>query len=188
VSEVLILLAIYFVLQIFLIGEKSPYYIVHILPFYAMLLGVSAVRFKSASKLSEAVIISALVIFFILQVGISSRIVMRNDYRTRFCSVTEEIRKVATGDDTIMGTAELAFEIGFVPEFIDDPALGYFSGRRADVIAVNSKYEKWFGVFERQRPDLYEYTNRLLEGEFNLVSEVANYKIYKRRTDLGSGD
>jgi len=183
VSEILILLAIYFVLQTFLIGEKSPYYMVHVLPFYAMLLGVSAVRFKSASKLSEVVIISALVIFFSLHVGISSRVVLRNEYRTIFLSAAEEVRKAATGADTIMGTADLAFEIGFIPEFIDDPALGYFSGRKPDVIAVNSKYEKWFGVFERQRPDLYEYTSRLLEEEFDLVSEVANYKIYKRRSN-----
>ena len=176
----LILLMLYIVLQTFLIGEKSQNYLVHALPFYAMILATTASQFLGGSRITKTVTATALVIFVLLQLGISARSVLRDDYRSVYLPIIKEIGKLDTGTNTIMGSGELAFRLGFRPEFVDDPALGYFSGREPDVIVVTPIYEDWFEVFERQRPDLYEYIRYITEEECEVVCEGSDFKIYRR--------
>lgn len=178
----LILLAEYFLLQSFIIEEKSPYYLVHILPLFAIIAGTALVRSWNDSTGRKILISAMLIVFALLQIGVSVRVVARNDYQNRYMPVINAIRNLDYEGKTVMGTAELAFETGFSPEFIDDPTLGYYSEREPGLIVVNNPYRRWFDRFERVEPELFTYIQRLLTEECEVVYEGPEHTIY-RKTD-----
>jgi len=44
----------------------------------------------------------------------------------------------------IIAGGEFAFALGFDSEMVDDFRLGYFSGRRPELIVTNRIYQGWF--------------------------------------------
>jgi len=82
----------------------------------------------------------------------------------------------------VLGSADLAFELGFRGErFIDDTRLGYFSGRKPEFIVVEEVYEITFAGHKLHRPAVHEFVTKLLAHDYELMYDRNFYKIYRRK-------
>jgi hypothetical protein len=70
-----------------------------------------------------------------------------------------------------MGSAELCFWLGFNGRVLDDPALGQDSGKRADFIVIEPRYE--------QRIAGSPASQQLAEN-YSQVYERGSYHVYAR--------
>jgi hypothetical protein len=70
-----------------------------------------------------------------------------------------------------MGGAELAFELGFDANLIDDFRLGYYSGKRPDFIVANNIYRGWFNRSRTRHPEIHQHIQRLLGASYREVGK-----------------
>jgi hypothetical protein len=88
-----------------------------------------------------------------------------------------------SGQNTlIMGSAALDFELGFNGNVLDDPRLGYHSGKTPGFIVVGSvDYAEFFRDYEKDEPSAYKFIVNRLANEYRLVYDYAGNRIYARR-------
>jgi len=184
----LVLLGFYFITQSLLIQEKSNFYLLHVLPFYAMLLAIALSSVWNRTLTWKVAVVLVVVIFFGINLGTEYRRIVDNDYKNIYLQVAQAMEPYDSDGRTVMASAEYAFELGFDENFIDDPTLGYYTGRTPDVILLTPWYEKWFRVFENQRPELGEYVSNLLDNEFVEVYTLRIFSVYVRKTLIGQGN
>ena len=80
-----------------------------------------------------------------------------------------------------MGSAELAFELGFDGNLVDDPRLGYRSGKRPSFIVIDqNRYAEWIPQYEQREPQTYRYIQDMMAREFHPVLDNAGYKVYEK--------
>jgi hypothetical protein len=84
-----------------------------------------------------------------------------------------------------MADASLAYELGFDKNLIDDVNLGYHTGKRAEVIVVNSEYELQFEMIRAKDQVKYGYIEKMLAEEYDKVYDQSRYKVYVARPALG---
>ena len=63
--------------------------------------------------------------------------VQRNEYRDDYLAATDYLKQSLHAGDTVFGSAELAFQLGFEGTVVDDYRLGYRSGRQAAWIVLD---------------------------------------------------
>lgn len=200
-NALLILFYIFFLVMIFLIGNKWARYMVYILPLYTALTAVSAVYMIQFSRVTKFVAVFILIIICAMQVGSDVRRIRDDSYHNVYLPVIEKIRELdnyfESDDDPqiIMGGSELAFELGFNTGtlelgpnsgtcgyiLIEDPALGYFSGKSPDMIVLEPHFRGWFALLEVEHPEAYEYTQELLETDFESVYENRKFEVLVRK-------
>jgi hypothetical protein len=82
-----------------------------------------------------------------------------------------------------MGSAELAFELGFDGNLVDDPRLGYRSGKRPTFIVIDqNRYAEWIPQYQQREPETYRYIHDMIDREFHPVLDNAGYKVYEKTT------
>jgi hypothetical protein len=166
---------------------------VYILPLYTTLLAISAVHLIQLSRVMKFVAVTILIVICAMQVGSDIRRIQDDSYHNVYLPVIEKIRELdnnfESDDDPkiIMGGSELAFELGFNSGtsdyiLIEDPALGYFSGISPDMIVLEPHFRGWFALLEMEHPEAYEYTQELLETEFESVYENRKFEILVRKS------
>jgi hypothetical protein len=98
-----------------------------------------------------------------------------------YTAAAEFLANHTTSSTPIVGAAELAFARGFDGPLIDDPRLGYYSGKRPDFIAANSFYRAWFVQSEIRDPEIHTHIRRVLSTEYRPVFRNTSYTIYQRK-------
>ena len=78
-----------------------------------------------------------------------------------------------------MGSAELAFELGFEGSVIDDNQLGFERPPSSRFFVVEEVYEIALEGSRLQRPLVYSYVQETLKSKYSLVYDRDHYKIYK---------
>jgi hypothetical protein len=64
---------------------------------------------------------------------------------------------------------------------VDDPRLGYRSGRRPDFLVIDrNRYAEWIPQYEQREPQTYRYIRGMMDREFHLVLENGAYTVYAR--------
>jgi hypothetical protein len=92
------------------------------------------------------------------------------------------LKQHAKSQDVVMGSAELAFELGFDGNLVDDPRLGCRSGKRPSFIVIDqNRYAEWIPQYEQREPQTYGYIHDMMAREFHLVLDNAAYTIYARK-------
>jgi len=166
-------------------GLKSSPYIVHTLPIAAALLAASIVHYVSADGLpwTRWSAVAVLTAFLCLQLtyGIQSNWFPQE--RWNYGAMVEFLAHHATPSSQMMGGAELAFERGFNPNLIDDPRLGYYSGKRADFIVANVVYRGWFQRSKTRYPNIHEHIQEVLRTRYREVFHNPSYTVYQRVAD-----
>lgn len=123
-------------LSVFLMdGYRFSTYLVHIFPFYAILL--AAFLYWLAQR-STGIRVSAFAFgaaFILLEAGASLYLFVINPYRDQYQTVVSFALQHAKPGDRIVGTAELGFGLGF-DRIHDDVALGYYVHQKPDVIIL----------------------------------------------------
>ena len=189
VKPLLLATGLTFFLMIFL--RKAEYYLIYIVPFYTALLVIWLQWcWKRRFVPNWAV---AMVVFVLVgtHVGSSLMRIRHDPYHRRFLQATNYLKAHMRPHDLVIGSGELAFELGFDGQVLDDSRLGELSGRKADFIVIEFQYSAfWFSMFKALEPDTYDYVTKLLDEDYELVYDqskagyqdtggyTAAYRIY----------
>jgi hypothetical protein len=174
--------------------QKNWYYMVFILPLFTSIGALATSWLWKQGSTMRILAISIISATTALHLGMVGARVARNDYRNQFLRVTDYLRREAPKDALIVGSGELAFELGFDGRVIDDARLGYGSGKRPDFIVLDSQYRVfWFNWLSAFEPKTFAYMISMIRSDYDMVfdtessrftamnySEVA-YQVYKRR-------
>lgn len=173
--------ALMFVIMALFEGLKGGVYVVHTLPIAAALLAAyvafyawSGRRWMRWAALTSVVTIGCLQLAY----GIESNLHPRGKWD--YDAMLEFLGNHAAPTSQIMGGAEMAFRLGFHANLIDDPRLGYFSGKHPDFIVANEVYRGWFDRSRTRYPEIHAHIEDLLSNSYRPVFHNASYTVYRR--------
>jgi hypothetical protein len=170
---------IFYVLLMLFEGLKSSVYLVHTIPIAAALLAVSIVRYARAGRPpARGLALLALAFMVCTQLAYGVRL-NRLEWRWDYAAMLGFLRQHTTPSSQIIGGGELAFDLGFDANLIDDPRLGYYSGKRPDFIVANNVYRGWFKRSEVRYPEIHQHIEQLLETRYREVFHNSLYTIYQ---------
>ena len=150
--------------------QKNWYYLIFIIPYYTALLAIFFDWLWRESLTSRLVVVSLLGLVTILHLGIVGFRIVHNDYRGRFLAATNFLKHNAKPRDLIIGSGELAFEMGFDGQILDDARLGFLSGKKPEYIVIEAHYAGfWFPWFAVNEPETYRYIEDLFNNKYEVV-------------------
>jgi hypothetical protein len=173
----LILLAIMCVGLTLTDGIKSWIYLVHVIPWFSFVLAISAVRLaegKAAGTAIMAVVLSALVL---IQLAGVLLVASRDSLRTAYLPAVDYVQANVPESQTIFGSSELGFVLGFDRNLIDDPSLGFWSGKTPDVIVADTNWRFVHWTSHKPGDDQDQRIRRILSN-CRLSYDTDEYKIY----------
>jgi hypothetical protein len=111
---------------------------------------------------------------------------MRDNYHRHFLPAAQYLRQNAAPSDLIMGSAELAFYLGFDWNILDDIMMGTTTGKSARFIVMEARYSDYLESIRITAPADYERVARQLSEKYQKVYDQATYQIYRKVTAPGS--
>src|SRR5271169_487716 len=193
VKILLILTALTFTLLMCL--QKAWYYLIFIIPYYTAILAIVSNWLWSKSFHYRIAVASLLGIAILLYLGVTSGRIAQDDYRTRYLEATNYLKRNAKPGDLVMGSGELAFELGFEGQVLDDSRLGFLSGKKPEFIVIEGQYALyWIPWFADHEPDTYRYIQELFAYDYDVVLDQTKdryttygisdrpYQVLKRKT------
>jgi 4-amino-4-deoxy-L-arabinose transferase-like glycosyltransferase len=166
------LAALELALLTFIIGNKSSAYLVHVIPLLAVAgaIGLAAVERRLAVSLALALTT--------LQVGTTVGQELRDRRHTVFFPVADAARAAAPEDGLVVGSAELAFALGF-ERVRDDASLGIARGRDPVVLVLDNRYRSALADLDGTDPARAKLVRARLE-RFHLLLRNDEYEVYGR--------
>lgn len=174
--------------------QDNWYYLVHILPAFAAAVAICVRWLWDQRRLPRLAAVAAVGAICTLNMGVIGFRIVHNDYGNRYLKAVDYLQRHASPDALIVGSAELAFDLGFDGRVIDDSRLGYTSGLRPDYIVLEAHYSQfWFSWFETHEASTLQYVRKLLAEDYEKVYDQAQdryksmgssdlpYRIYKRK-------
>ncbi len=155
-------------------NQRNGTYMVHLLPFYAVLMAGGLFYLYQHSVGARALGLAFAAMFIALQAGGSLYIIATNPYRHQYLPVTNYVVEHARPGDRIVGTSELAFGIGF-DRLHDDMALGYFVHKKPDIIVMSPRYAIWYD--ENRALPVYNYVQGVM-AQFQRVFGNDAFQVY----------
>ena len=173
--------AIFFFVMTILDGQKLSYYLLNIIPFYAVFLAIVAVHFWRRNTAAFPRLVVALCIsgLLLLQVGGLLLRMKTNAYADSFQPAADFIKANSDDDSMTMASAEMAFALGFDCKVVDDHWLGFGTGKKPKFFVVEEVYEEALEGKRAQMPEVYRHIADTLANEYRLVYDRNHYKIYQ---------
>ena len=181
--------------------QPNWYYLVYVLPAYAAAVGIGAVwlwRRGPAGRWAAAVAIAAIVS---LNCAVNGFRILHNDYKNRYIPTVEYLTKQAAPNSLVVGSGELAFNLGFDGRVLDDCRLGFTSRKLPDYIVLEAHYRLfWFSWLSENEPTTFRYMMDVLHNDFELVYDQTQgqfqslgtsdlpYQIFKRKKSSAQRD
>ncbi len=176
----LILTAIYFVIQVFF-NQNLPHYLVHMVPMYAAIFAVFTHWCWTNRSMPRWMVAAAACGFLVINLGGSLHPVLKNPYQRNYLTATDYLKRNSNRTTLVMGSAALGFELGFTDGLVDDVLLGYHTGKRGDFIVVEDLYySQTFENLRSAQPEAYQYITQVLD-QYREVYSNSYYKIYARQ-------
>jgi 4-amino-4-deoxy-L-arabinose transferase-like glycosyltransferase len=162
---------------------KLGYYLVHILPFYAAIAGIAGYWFWSRRGMARRMVATVMAAYFLVQLAVFSHLVTTvSAYRKKYLPAVACVKSLLGPNDLVVGSAELAFSLGFDnPQLTDDIWFGRWSGRRPTIAVVDEWY--YYECITSSDSKSLEYRNwaqDLLRRDFSLIKALDGYSIYRR--------
>jgi 4-amino-4-deoxy-L-arabinose transferase-like glycosyltransferase len=177
VRALLFISAIFFTILTFLEKQKYPTFLIHIVPLYLGILAIWIHSLGIQRRIPKWMItISVAGLLMLNIVGILWKIKL-NEYQRRYLPTVQVLKQHMKPNSLVMGSADLAFDLGFTRNHIDDSYLGYFTGKRPDLVFVDEIYEEAFDGARRQNPEIYRHIQEVLKS-YQVVYNESLYKIY----------
>jgi len=175
------LIAIVLLVLVFLEGAKQPWYLVHLA---WLLAAAAAASFQWHTQRRPAwrpVGLGVLAGLILLQAGYAAALIAQRRYTSIYQPVIAVLQRDMQPGQLVMGSAELGFGLGF-DHVLDDANLGYYSGKRADFIVIDSNYRAHLAELARTRPALYGDLAGMLAGQYRPLYSNTGYSVYARNT------
>lgn len=178
----LVLTIIYLVMMTFWDGAKSPLYLIHIAPLYAAVLAVFIHWCWNNQLFPRWLLATWISIFMLVQVGAVVSVVRRDTFGKTYKPMMAFVQKTVRANDSVIGSSELGFDLGFFGNLTDDLRLGYLSGKTPDYIVIDSGYEEWFRIYSVTDPANYRFIMNRLSHEYHPIYNQPPYTVYVRQT------
>ena len=181
VRSLLLVSGVTLLVMIALDREAQHQYLIHFVVWMISLTAVAGVWWWERRSVPRWVLVVGLVVLVMVQEATTGRRVMQQAYSTVYLPVTVYLKAHAPGNGVVMGSAELAFELGYGYNLVDDPRLGFRSGKRPNFIVIDkNRYAEWIPQYEQREPETYRYIRGMMDGEFHQVLENGAYQVYAR--------
>jgi hypothetical protein len=168
-----------FVIMALFEGLKAPVYAVHTLPIAAALVAICVAHYSEVRG-TRGLAVALVSVFLCLQLAYAFTGYLNPRGRWDYEAMLKVVRNNTTPSSLIIGTGELAFDLGFDANLIDDPRLGYYSGKQADLIVAGEVYSGWFQHSRTRYPQIHEHIQRLLKTSYREVFRNSSYIVYER--------
>jgi 4-amino-4-deoxy-L-arabinose transferase-like glycosyltransferase len=178
----LILTGIFFLMLPVLDGFKQLFYLLLMISAFCALFSGWLVLNWRERTLPRPLLAAVVACLAVVQVGVSASRVRQNVYAKSYLPAVSFIKSSAGSNAVVMGSAELAFGLGFDSNLVDDFRLGYRSGNKADYIVMDrQRYQEWISHLEQQDPANYRYIQSMLASDYRVVFDEPLYTIYARK-------
>jgi hypothetical protein len=161
--------------------EAQHQYLIHFVLWMISLTAVAGVSWWDRRTVPRWALVAGLLVVCLVQLATTGRRVSQRAYSTIYLATTDYLAAHAEGKGVIMGSAELAFQLGYADNLVDDPRLGFRSGRRPNFIVIDkNRYAEWIPQYEQREPETYQYIRGMMDREFHQVVENDGYRVYAR--------
>lgn len=162
-------------------NESHYFYLVHFVLWLIAFTAITIVWHWDRRSVPRWALVGGLVLVVMVQMATTGRRVMLRAYSTAYLPVTAYLKEHARENGVVMGSSELAFELGFVNTLVDDQRLGFRSGKRPNFIVIDSnRYAEWIPQYAQREPETYRYITGMMQREFHQVMDNPAYKVYAR--------
>jgi hypothetical protein len=176
----LVVTVIYFIGLTFIDSQKAYYYLVHIVPFYLTMCALFISWCWTRRHLLAKATALGLLAIAVIEIGGLAYRIRQNNYGKGFQPAANFLRQSATANSSIAAGSGVAFGLGFPDNVIHDPALGHISGKRFDYIVIDPESAYSIDSSKGRDAELYEYTMRLLNNDYERIYDHRSYTIYRR--------
>jgi 4-amino-4-deoxy-L-arabinose transferase-like glycosyltransferase len=155
-------------------GLKLGNYLVHALPvFIVVTVFAGADMFRTRPRVRSAAFAALLLLLLVT----SGRELRERSYQDVYQPVASHL--LARPLARIMAPPEFAFAAGFEGRLQDDPRLGAYTGRQADIFVTNSWQRRWINRTQLFDPGA-EAAQAKLKAEFEIVYRNSEYVVWER--------
>jgi hypothetical protein len=161
--------------------DAQHHYLIHFAVWMISLTAVAAVSWWDRRSVPRWVLVAVLVVVVMVQLSTIGRRLSQRAYSTIYLATKGYLKEDVRGKGVVMGSSELAFELGYVDSLVDDQRLGFRSGKRPNFIVIDkNRYAEWIPQYEQREPETYRYIRGMMDREFHQVLENAAYHVYAR--------
>lgn len=169
-----------FLLMTMLEGMKFRHYLVYSLPFLVALAATSVGWLWTRYKKARLALLAGVLMLILPQVRFARGTIVLNPLQKSLVPTGSYLRANTETRASIIGPAELGYEMGFESGLKDDVRLGYYSGLRPEFIVTSGWYRLWFDAAAARDPHLHAYIAGLLSREYRPVFSRGEYQVYQR--------
>jgi 4-amino-4-deoxy-L-arabinose transferase-like glycosyltransferase len=173
--------AMFFCFMWLLEATKASYYFIYIIFPYTAILALWLRHLWFQPRVRPLVIAGA-ALFVVLQAGGDAYRIKLNSWG-HYKPMVAYLRQHAGPNDTIIGSHELGFSIGFTPRFLDDYELGLKTGERPDFLVFDEIYDDRMEMVHQKRPQEYQQLQHILAG-YRVVFQNGSYRVLERSDRL----
>jgi 4-amino-4-deoxy-L-arabinose transferase-like glycosyltransferase len=180
-KTLLFLVAIYFSVMSIIIGNKAHSYLVNIIPLYTSALAIWIDwRWRDYFR-SYLVTLSIVACFMFLQIGSLIYFIYKNNYNYLYLPAARILEQHSRQNQLIVGSAELAFYIGFDRNLIDDPNRIFSEHLNPDLIVIEDRYR--LAMNQCNETSIVPFCNivYLLDNNFVQIYKDSAYTIYSNK-------
>ena len=116
----------------------------------------------------------------LLQVGGVLELASNMSYQKSYMPAINYLKSNISSNTSVIGSPQLGFALGFDGNLTDDISLGYYSGKKPDLIVVGEDYRLAFNNFRANRYEVYQHITNRLKTEYKPVYDKENFTIYAR--------
>ena len=155
------------------------WYLIYLLPLAIALVAALANSWWTSGRAPRVAIALALGLLIAIQLTVSISRIAKNN-RSDFLAAADFLRDRLSGYRLVMASAEFGIPLQFDRRLIDDFRLGYRSGKRPDLIVMDTpRYCLWTGLLRDQDTGNYRYIQNLLSS-YRVVYDHGAYRMYQR--------
>lgn len=176
----LILTGMFFLILTVFDGQKLSLYLIHIIPLYTAILAVCVRWCWTRRGVPKWLILLTVFGLMCVQVGGILYRIKQNPHEKSYMAAVRFLRHTADDKPLIMGSAVLGFQLGF-DNLVDDVKLGFYSGKKPDLIVLGETYEVALREYQANEPRIHNHIERVLGMEYRQIYDRELYKIYERR-------
>jgi len=161
--------------------QVQSFYLVHFVMFLVAIFAASLSWLWEKQMVPRLSLAALVVLVAGVQFATVARRIQQNPYQNAYLATTGFLKQKAAPSQLIIGSAELAFQLGFHSNVVDDYRLGFRSGKRPDFIVIDkNRYDEWIPLLKEQDPPAYRYATDMMSREFRLLLDRGAYKVYGR--------
>ena len=175
--QLLLLLSAFEFIYFWLFESTKLYlYLVYLTPVLDSLLAVSLLYFWPTRKIAVIAVVMSVAC---INLGGSAFVVRRNNIQDGYRPAADYLKAHTARGELIMGTASLAFELGWDRGLLDDIKLGDASGRHPTWVVVEQRYRDEFDSYRRSEPAAYEHIVNLVRNGCTAAFSQSTYSVYR---------